>query len=191
MMETASLISDPSNHSTGMGVTSQLVTPRVVVMGVSGAGKSTVGQALASALGIAFVEGDTLHPPANVRTMAAGTPLTDEDRLGWLQEISAQLADANRYPRGLVVSCSALKLAYRDLIRVAVPTARFVFLQGAAHVIEQRLHSRGVHFMPSSLLQSQLDTLEPPGASENPVTLDISLPLPTIVLEAVQQLQRQ
>ena len=162
----------------------------VVVMGVSGSGKSTVGQALATALGIDFVEGDELHPPSNVLTMAAGTPLTDADRLGWLQEISRQLADANTHPMGVVISCSALKLAYRDLIRTVVPSVRFVFLQGAAHILEQRLQSRGVHFMPSSLLQSQLDTLEPPGRNEHPVTLDIALPLPVIVLQAVQQLKR-
>ena len=188
---TAALASGSLNSVHAPGAPGQLATPRVVVMGVSGSGKSTVGQKLASALGIAFVEGDVLHPPTNVRTMAAGTPLTDEDRLGWLQEISEQLGDANRYPHGLVVSCSALKLAYRDLIRAAVPAVRFVFLQGAPHVIEQRLRSRGVHFMPSSLLQSQLDTLEPPGANENPITLDISLPLQSIVIEAKRQLQRQ
>lgn len=158
-------------------------------MGVSGSGKSTVGQALASALQIDFVEGDALHPASNVLTMAAGTPLTDADRMGWLHEISTQLADQQTHPLGVVVSCSALKLAYRDLIRAAVPAVRFVFLQGAAHMIEQRLHERGVHFMPSSLLQSQLDTLEPPGVNENPITLDISLPLATVVREAVLRLQ--
>lgn len=165
-------------------------SPRVVVMGVSGSGKSTVGQALAAAMGIHFVEGDALHPQSNVRTMAAGTALTDADRLGWLHEISRQLADRNTHSKGLVVSCSALKLAYRDLIRASVPTVRFVFLQGNAHLLEQRLQSRGVHFMPASLLQSQLDTLEPPGQGENPVTLDISLPLAVIVLQAAQQLQQ-
>ena len=178
-----------ASHADAAPAVSAPDSHRIIVMGVSGSGKSTVGQALASALGIDFVEGDALHPPGNLVTMAAGTPLTDADRLGWLQEIAKQLADHQTHPRGVVVSCSALKLAYRDLIRAVVPTVRFVFLQGAARVIAQRLDSRGVHFMPSSLLQSQLDTLEPPGQDENPVTLDISLPLPRIVLEAVQQLQ--
>lgn len=164
--------------------------PRVVVMGVSGSGKSTVGQALASALAVDFVEGDALHSLRNVRIMAAGTPLTDDDRRGWLQAIATQLADTHAYPHGVVVSCSALKLAYRDLIRAVVPAVRFVFLQGEEHMIEQRLQSRGVHFMPTSLLQSQFDTLEPPGADENPITLDISAPLSALVLEAVHRLQR-
>jgi gluconokinase len=170
----------------------QICTPihRVVVMGVSGSGKTTFGQALAAELGIDFVEGDTLHSHHNVRSMAQGTPLTDADRLGWLQDIASQLANDSLHPRGAVVSCSALKLAYRDLIRAVVPSVRFVFLKGASHTIAKRLQARGLHFMPSSLLQSQFDTLEPPDADENPVTLDISLPLPVIVQEAVQQLQR-
>ena len=165
-------------------------SPRVVVMGVSGSGKSTVGHALAQALRIHFVEGDALHSPSNVLTMAAGTPLTDANRLGWLQEVSRQLGDADAHPRGVVVSCSALKLSYRDLIRAFVPAARFVFLCGSADLIAQRLQLRGVHFMAPSMLQSQLDTLEPPGAAENPITLNINLSLHDIVDQALQQLQQ-
>ena len=158
---------------------------RVVVMGVCGSGKSTVGQALAGALGMDFVEGDALHPPGNVDTMASGTPLTDADRLGWLYEVARQLADVDSFPLGVVVSCSALKLSYRNLLRAAVPGVRFVYLEGSAGVLEERLRSRGLHFMPTSLLQSQLDTLEAPGPIENPLTLSISLTVPELVSAAV------
>ena len=162
---------------------------RVVVMGVCGSGKSTVGQALASALGLDFVEGDMLHPLANVLTMASGTPLTDADRLGWLHEVAARLADEQACPRGVVVSCSALKRSYRDLLRAAVPSVRFVYLEGSAAALDERLQLRGVHFMPASLLRSQLDTLEAPQSSENPVTLSISLTVPELVSAAVLALR--
>jgi gluconokinase len=163
---------------------------RVVVMGVCGSGKSTVGQALASALGMDFVEGDTLHPPGNVDTMASGTPLTDADRLGWLHEVARQLADVDSFPFGVVASCSALKLSYRNLLRAAVPGLRFVYLEGSTGLLTERLRSRGLHFMPTSLLQSQLDTLEVPGASENSLTLSISLTVPELVSAAVLALGR-
>lgn len=163
---------------------------RIVVMGVCGSGKSTVGQALASALGIDFVEGDALHSPGNVNTMAAGTPLTDADRMGWLHEVGRQLADVRAFPVGVVVSCSALKLSYRNLLRSAVPGVRFVYLEGTSAVLQERLRTRGVHFMPNSLLQSQLDTLEAPEVSENPVTLSISLTVSELVATAVRALQK-
>ena len=158
---------------------------RVVVMGVCGSGKSTVGRALASALGATFVEGDTLHPVANVRTMASGTPLTDADRLGWLHAVAERLADEQAFPSGVVVSCSALKLSYRNLLRAVAPGVRFVYLEGGAAALDERLQLRGVHFMPASLLQSQLDTLEAPQTGENPVTLNISLTVPELVSAAV------
>ena len=133
--------------------------PLVVVMGVSGAGKSTVGIALAGLLGVGFMDADALHPPANVAKMAAGTPLTDADRWPWLDRVGAALADARE--TGLVVACSALKRAYRDRIRAAAPAARFVHLDVPRAMLAKRVTARPDHFMPASLLDSQLETLEP------------------------------
>ncbi|HEY2925255.1 gluconokinase [Piscinibacter sp.] len=153
----------------------------IVMMGVSGCGKSTVGHALADALGVDFVEGDALHPPRNVQLMAAGTPLTDNDRLSWLQALAARLAEAHAARRGLVVSCSALKRAYRDALRSGAPDLRFVYLRGDAALLEERLRTRVGHYMPASLLCSQLDTLEPPGPDEDAITMDITEPSERIV----------
>ena len=163
---------------------------RVVVMGVCGSGKSTVGQAIANALGCDFVEGDALHPPGNVHIMASGTPLTDANRLGWLQAVARHLADVAAFPRGVVVSCSALKLSYRDLLRAAAPDVKFVYLEGSAELLAQRLRARSVHFMPPSMLQSQLATLEAPLASEYAVTVSISLAVPELISAAVGVLKR-
>jgi gluconokinase len=150
-------------------------------MGVSGCGKSRVGRALADVLGLDFVEGDELHPPRNVQLMAAGTPLTDADRLSWLHALAARLDDARAAQRGLVVSCSALKRAYRDVLRTGATDLRFVHLHGEPALIEQRLRTRVGHYMPPSLLQSQLDTLEPPGPDEGAITMNISEPVERIV----------
>jgi len=146
---------------------------RVVVMGVSGCGKSTVGRALADSLGWKYVEGDELHPPRNVALMAAGTPLTDEDRQGWLESIAAMLADAARRHDGIVVTCSALKRRYRDLLRRAAPELRFVFLHGPRELLAERMAARQGHYMPASLLQSQLAALEPPAPDEGVLGLPI------------------
>lgn len=157
-------------------------------MGVSGCGKSTVGHALAQALRVHFVEGDDLHSPRNVQLMAAGTPLTDADRHGWLQEVAAQLGNATAQARGVVVSCSALKRSYRDLLRAGAPGLRLVYLHGPADVLQTRLGRRSGHYMPPSLLQSQLDTLEPPTDDEAPIMVDIQLAPQDIVARVVQQL---
>lgn len=163
---------------------------RVVVMGVSGCGKSTVGRGIAQTLNLQFVEGDELHPPRNVELMAAGTPLTDADRHGWLQAVAERLGgDATEGAHGVVVSCSALKRAYRDQLRAQAPDARFVFLHGTPALLDQRMHERSGHYMPPSLLQSQLATLEPPGADEAPITIDIQLPPVEIVATAVRHLR--
>ncbi len=159
---------------------------RVVVMGVSGTGKSTVGPALAQALGLPFVEGDSLHPPRNVALMAAGTPLTDEDRRGWLQAVAAALTQGET--SGVVVSCSALKRSYRNLLRAAAPDLKLVHLRGEPELLAQRLRQRKGHYMPPSLLQSQLDTLEPPGPDEAVFTADVAEPAPRLVAQLLHLL---
>lgn len=150
-------------------------------MGVSGCGKSTIGRALAERLGADYVEGDELHPPANVQRMAAGIALTDEDREGWLAAIAARLADAHAQQRGLVVTCSALKRRYRDQLRAGCPDLRLVYLHGDAQLLTQRLESRTGHYMPASLLPSQLQALEPPQSDEHALRFDIHSPAAEIV----------
>lgn len=147
------------------------VPRRIVVMGVSGCGKSTVARALAERLALPFVEADVLHPPRNVAVMASGTPLTDDDRRGWLQAVAEALSQAK--PTGVVVACSALKRSYRDLLRASAPELLFVHLTGPQSLLADRLRSRAGHYMPVSLLQSQIDTLEPPAADESALTQDI------------------
>lgn len=160
----------------------------IVVMGVSGCGKSTVGLALARALALPYVEGDELHPPQNVALMAAGTPLTDADRHGWLAAVGQRLSDDGARLRGVVVSCSALKRRYRDQLRAAGPQIQFVYLYGAPALLAQRMAQRQGHYMPPSLLQSQLDTLEPPAADERALCFDISQGSERIVSDAVAAL---
>jgi len=142
---------------------------RIVVMGVSGCGKSTVGVLLADRLGVPFLDADSLHPPANVAKMAAGVPLVDEDRWPWLRLVGSALADA---PDGIVVACSALRRSYRDLLRTAAPQARFVHLTGTRDQLAARMRARDGHFMPVSLLDTQLATLEPLGADEPGIALN-------------------
>ncbi|WP_229262308.1 gluconokinase [Duganella guangzhouensis] len=149
---------------------------RWVVMGVSGCGKSTVGQALAAANGAAFVEGDQFHPPANVAKMSAGMPLNDDDRAEWLLALQAQISAAAARGDGLVVSCSALKRRYRDLLRQGDPALRFAHLNGPKDLIEARMRARVAHYMPTSLLDSQFRDLEPLQADEAGLTLDIEIP---------------
>ena len=148
----------------------------VVVMGVSGSGKTTVGAALADALGLRFVDGDALHPAANVAKMAAGIPLDDADRAPWLDAVGAVLAAGP-----VVVACSALKRAYRDRLRAAAPDLELVFLDGSRELLASRMASRPGHFMPASLLDSQLATLEPPTVDEHSVTVDVAAPVAGIV----------
>ncbi|MDQ0745491.1 UDP-N-acetyl-2-amino-2-deoxyglucuronate dehydrogenase [Clavibacter sp. B3I6] len=144
--------------------------PPVIVMGVSGSGKSTVGELLAQDAGVPFVDGDDLHPEANRRTMAEGRALDDEDRRPWLEEVGRALA--GRAEGGPVVACSALKRSYRDVLRAAAPDAVVVHLAGDHELLAERLRAREGHFMPSSLLASQLRTLEPLGDDEPGITLD-------------------
>jgi gluconokinase len=161
----------------------------VVVMGVCGCGKSTVGERLARELGALFIEGDAFHPPANVARMAAGIALTDADRQGWLEALAAQLAAARRAGRSVVLACSALKRRYRDVLRQGAPDLRVVHLHGGREMLAARLAARQGHYMPASLLDSQLATLEAPGPDERAITLDAGAPTDALVQSALTQLQ--
>ena len=151
---------------------------RVVLMGVSGCGKSSVGAALSARLSVPYVDGDDLHPAENVAKMARGEPLTDADRWPWLDRVAGVLAD--RAP--VIVGCSALKRGYRDRIRAgAGGPVRFVLLAGSRDLIAGRMAQRTGHYMPLSLLDSQFAALEAPSADEAAVTVDIAAPLPALV----------
>jgi gluconokinase len=143
----------------------------LAVMGVSGVGKSTLAEGLAAALGLPFKEGDTLHPPANVAKMAAGRALSDEDRAPWLARIKDWIDTQLGRGQSGVVTCSALKRAYRDAIRAGRPNVIFVHIAGDESLIRERLTGRKGHFMPASLLASQFATLEPPAADERAITV--------------------
>jgi carbohydrate kinase (thermoresistant glucokinase family) len=159
-------------------------------MGVSGSGKSTVGAALALCLNATFLEGDEFHPPANVARMAAGIALTDDDRQGWLQTLSARLGTALREHRAVVLSCSALKRSYRDTLRQQASDLALVYLAGTPELLAQRMAGRSGHYMPPSLLASQLATLEPPQADEHALTLDIAREPLSLVQDALAWLER-
>lgn len=161
--------------------------PVIVVMGVSGCGKSTLGLALAQALGVPYIEGDALHPARNVALMAAGTPLTDADRAGWLDVIGERLAQAG--DQGAVVACSALRRIYRNRLRAASPGLRLVHLHGDPGLLAERIGQRTGHYMPPALLPSQLQTLEPPDPDEAAITLDIAQPPEALVRQALQALR--
>ena len=147
--------------------TPPLASPVVlVIMGVSGSGKSTIGTLLAQRLGWAFEEGDSLHPAANVAKMAAGHPLTDEDRWPWLAKVADWIDGQLDAGKNGVITCSALKRSYRDLINRRGTGVEFVYLEVNRAELEQRVENRPEHFMPASLLDSQLETLEPPTKDE-------------------------
>ncbi len=160
------------------------MTRRLVIMGVSGCGKSSVGAGLAARLGLNYRDGDDLHPPENVAKMRAGMPLTDADRWPWLDRVGqVLLADAP-----VIVGCSALKRAYRDRIRTAAGgPVTFVHLAGSQEVIAARMALRQGHYMPLSLLDSQFAALEPP-AAEEAITVSIDQPLEAIVADILRQL---
>nr|WP_246617419.1 gluconokinase [Rhizobium populisoli] len=163
----------------------------VIVMGVSGSGKTSVGEMMAKNLGCRFVEGDRLHPAANIEKMEKGVPLTDEDRWPWLDLIGDELAAAVRDGQDIVVTCSALKKIYRERLRnAAAGRLKFVFLTGDPKVLESRMGARTGHFMPTSLLQSQLATLESPEGEPGVVTVNIDAHVDVIVEEALKGLSK-
>ena len=158
--------------------------PAIVVMGVSGSCKTTIGEALAERFGLPLLEGDQFHPKANIDKMSSGTPLTDADRWPWLDAIAAAMRDA---PEGVIVTCSSLRRIYRDRLRAgAGRPVLFVYLNGSRETLAARLGARKGHFMPPSLLDSQLATLEPPGPDE-PGIVPVSLepPVEVVVKSAI------
>jgi gluconokinase len=156
----------------------------IVVMGVAGTGKTSVGETLAEELGCEFIEGDELHPRANIEKMSKGIPLTDEDRWPWLHAIAEMIAVKDYEGICTVVTCSALKRSYRDVLRDAAPTF-FVHLDAPFEVLEERMEHRTKHFMPTSLLRSQFETLEPLGDDEPGAVIDVSPPLDEVIEEAL------
>ena len=161
----------------------------LIVMGVSGSGKSTIAEALARRLGWHYEDGDSFHPAGNIAKMSAGQPLTDDDRWPWLQAIADEIDRLAARNERAVIACSALKRAYRKLLVHGRSDIRIVFLDGPEALIARRLTARKGHFLPPELLASQFKTLEPPGPDEDPVTVSIDATVETIVEDIVRQLK--
>lgn len=162
------------------------VRPHLVVMGVAGCGKSSLGAAVAATLGVWLIEGDDFHPPANKAKMSAGQPLDDGDRAGWLDELAAQLAAR---PAGAVLTCSALKRAYRERLRAGCPGLRFAYIDIDRPTAERRVAARGGHFFVPTLVASQFEALEPPTGEPGLVHLDGTLPMATLHDQVVAALR--
>ncbi|GIG91496.1 gluconokinase [Plantactinospora endophytica] len=160
-------------------------TRHVVVMGVSGSGKTTVAEGIAAATGLTFAEADEFHPPSNVELMRAGVPLDDAHRWPWLRELAGWMAERAAEGVSTVLACSALRRSYRDVLRQGPPSVDFVFLDGSAEVIRERISRRAGHYMPASLLDSQIATLEPPEPDERVLTLDVAATPEELVAAAV------
>lgn len=152
----------------------------VVVMGVSGCGKSCIGEAIANHVGGYLIEGDQFHPPANIEKMSAGIPLNDDDRADWLARLGQELVSALQTHAHPVLTCSSLKRKYRDRLREAVPGLGFVFLELSREEAAQRVGNRPGHFMPASLIDSQFATLEPPHGEPSTLALDATQPIDTL-----------
>lgn len=162
----------------------------IIVMGVSGCGKSSIGLKISQALGMPFVEGDQLHPASNVEKMSKGIPLTDDDRIPWLDLIGETMKASLDRGQGVIVSCSALKRTYRDRLREAVNGKLFfVYLSGSKELLTKRMDERKGHFMPPSLLESQLATLEVPTDEPGVVTVDIDDTIEGIAETALRDLK--
>ena len=160
-------------------------------MGVSGSGKTTIGRALAVRLRWDFEEGDALHPPENIAKMRAGQPLTDADRAPWLSAIAGRIDEWRQRGESGVITCSALKRSYRQVIIGDRREVRLVYLSGSRELIAERMSQRHDHFMPASLLDSQFETLEPPGPEESPITVSVDQPIETIVDRLVAELTQR
>ena len=162
--------------------------PILVLMGVSGSGKSTIAEELSARLGWPFEEGDSLHPESNVAKMHAGIPLTDADRLPWLERVAAWIDGQRSKMQPGIVTCSALKRSYRQIIIGGRPEVRLIYLRGGWDLIAQHLEGRHGHFMPAALLRSQIDTLEEPDPSEDPLTVDVGPRAAQVVDEIIRLL---
>jgi len=160
----------------------------LIVMGVSGSGKSTIADRLAERLNWIYEDGDRFHPASNVAKMSAGQPLTDEDRWPWLQAIADEIDRVCNAGEPAVIACSALKRAYREVLVHGRHEVRIIYLSGTEQLIANRLAERKGHFMPPGLLTSQFKTLEPPDPRENPVTVSIDASVDTIVDDIIRQL---
>jgi gluconokinase len=160
----------------------------LIVMGVSSSGKSTIAAELAKRLAWSFEDGDAFHPASNVAKMSAGHPLTDEDRWPWLKAIAAEIERVCGTRGHVVIACSALKRAYREVLVHGRNDVRIVFLDGSKSLIAERMARRKGHFMPPGLLDSQFSALEPPQADEHPITVSIDAPVESIVDQVVHQL---
>jgi gluconokinase len=175
-------------HFCPMNASSLARAPIIVVMGVSGSGKTTVARLLAEQLGCSMLEGDSLHSPENIRRMTASTALVDSDRADWLAAIAQRIAAASREGRAMVVSCSALKRLYRDVLRQGDPHLIFVHLTGPRQLIQQRMSLRHDHFMSPALLDSQFDALEMPDADEHVMSCDVAQSPATIVASVIARM---
>lgn len=154
--------------------------PNIVVMGVAGCGKSSLGEALSKTLGATFIEGDAFHPAENIARMSAGIPLTDADRASWLGVLAARLASGRAGGERMVLACSALKRRYRDALREGDPGLLFVHLSGSRSLIAERMAARSAHFMPQSLIDSQFSDLEALQSDEQAIVCDIQQPLASL-----------
>jgi gluconokinase len=161
----------------------------LVIMGVSGSGKTTIAVLLAGHLHWELADADSFHSPASLQKMRSGTPLTDQDRWPWLHTIAAWIDEIRRAGRRGIVTCSALKRSYRDILVGGRQDVRLVYLKGDAELIERRLAKRHGHFMPATLLQSQLDTLEEPGPDENPIVVSVAAEPEAIAARVLAELR--
>ncbi len=162
----------------------------VIVMGVAGSGKSTIGKMIADKLGVTFIDGDTLHPVENVEKMSNGIPLGDEERKPWLNQVRDAASKSASQNQSIVIACSALKKKYRDRIRTGNPGLRFLFLHGRQALILQRIQERSGHFMREEMLASQFMDLEKPNGEADVITIDIEQSIEEVVESALLQLQR-
>ena len=172
-----------------MGGDADKIPWALIVMGVSGSGKSTIGEALAARLSWVYEDADTFHPASNIAKMSAGQPLTDEDRWPWLQAIADEIDRACKAGEHVVIACSALKRSYRDVLVHGRDDVRIVYLRGTQELIASRLSGRKGHFMPPGLLASQFKTLEPPDPDENPLIVSIDASVEEIVDDIISQLR--
>ena len=188
-MNAASPPGDGAPSATGTAHSATATPPILLITGVSGSGKTTIGSLLAGRLGWEYAEADSFHPAANIAKMSAGHPLTDDDRWPWLDNIGHWIDETTAKGRPGVVTSSALKRVYRERIRSQAPSALFLHLDGTVEVLTRRIEGRSGHFMPAALLESQIETLEPLAQEEGGYVLNIDQPVADMVDDAVTRLR--